>query len=189
MAARRCRRGSLFTDSAPAVTRVNDCPNPFLKTASTGWFGTGTGRVSTTGLDRAFAFQVNVASSCSAPTISALPSQERTHSFYVKPSASGVQARVSIQSYDGGSFIDSLDGTYVSVPSGVWTRISYSRTLSSNSAVDSCRTVVSSTGSGTLQISKALYEETLTLEDYFDGDSPNAVWNGTDGNSSSTLNP
>lgn len=40
---------------------------------------------------------------------------------------------------------------------------------------------------GPSEITAALYEQTSTLDDYFDGDSVGAVWDGTAGNSSSTL--
>lgn len=168
------------------MPRTNESPNPSCKNNTTGWFG-GSRTTTLTGTVRTTGYR---SSGMGSDTVIAAegdgaPSVAWTDSVHIRPTASGVTASISMQFYNGGTFLSSADGSTVGLTAGAWTRLSVTGNAPSNTT--RIRTTVSTTGSGLVDLAGHLLERSNTLGIYFDGDTANAVWDGTNGNSTSTL--
>lgn len=78
--------------------------------------------------------------------------------------------------------------TTVSIPAGTWTRLSM--VVTSPALANGAGLLLDGVNAGVAAITftAAMAEPVGTLDTYFDGDSPGATWDGTDGSSASTLN-
>lgn len=173
------------------ATRKNYQINPAAKNSATGWGGGSTPTRSTglTGLSRTTGLHYSANGYAQSPAISGVgPGEVWTLSLeFQNNTGSSLGTRafyfVSVRSTGGDDF--SQTANFALVP-GV-TRLNVTKTTPANTTglyivVDSFNATA---GSG-VEITSCLFEKVATLDAYFDGDSLNAVWDGTDGNSSST---
>lgn len=173
------------------MTRHNLCVNPALKNNNTGWTGNGTAPVRTDvsgtgeGFTRQYAARYIDGTFASTANGAVVAGTTYTFSLY-RYFASGVGSnQVYIEwtlSAGGPTYVNQL----ISWNSGVLQRVSISGAAPANAI--SARLILDGPYStNRADLSELLIEATASLDTYFDGDSPNAAWDGTDGNSASTL--
>lgn len=81
---------------------------------------------------------------------------------------------------DNDSYITAFNSPYFNVPANTWFRIAQIVTIPDNGAKLRPSLAVWDLDPGDwLDVDGVLYEEAVTLSDYFDGDTPGAVWEGT----------
>jgi hypothetical protein len=171
------------------ATRKNASPNPALKNNNTGWGGGSTPTRSTglSGLPRTTGAHYSVNSYASLPVIAAGAGETWTLSCYFQNNTGtnlGSKVVYFVCQKPGDDFSIT---TSVALPTGT-TRVSITGvTLTGTTGlymlIDSFN---ASLGSG-VEITGVLFEKVGTLDTYFDGDDVGASWDGTNGNSSSTL--
>lgn len=172
------------------ATRKNASPNPALKNNATGWGGGSTPTRSTglVGLPRSTGAHYSANSYASTPAVAAGPGETWTLSVYFRNNTGtnlGSKTVYFVCQKPGDDFSIT---TSVALPTGD-TRVSITGvTLSGTTGlymlIDSFNATL---GTG-VEITAALFEKVSGPPDtYFDGDTVGAVWDGTDGNSSSTL--
>lgn len=168
------------------MPRTNESPNPGCKVNTTGWFG-GVRTTTLSGTVRSTGYRSNGmgADSVIAAEGDGISGLVYRVSIHVRPTASGTTSSLNIQFYNGGTFRSSTGSSSVSMTSGGWTRISVTATAPTSTT--RIRTTVSTTGSGQVDLTGHLLEQTSTLGTYFDGDTAGASWDGASGNSTSTL--
>jgi hypothetical protein len=175
------------------ATRHNTCVNPSLKNNLTGWDDNGAEvptRVSVTGFPRSFGarYTTNAASSFIRTATGAVTAgQTYTLSIYIKPTTNGGGTIYAEWLNSGGGVISYTSNSYTA-NGGVVTRISHTGVAPSGAASVRIITDGINFALNNCDFTAVLIEESGTLQDFFDGDSANATWDGTDGNSASTLN-
>ncbi|HEU4753927.1 MAG TPA: hypothetical protein VFU47_12535, partial [Armatimonadota bacterium] len=172
------------------ATRVNLCPNPCLTNNNTGWGGGSTPTrtdVSALGFDRQWAARYTAGSFILSPVAAATPGLVYTVSAYARPENFDLNGTVWIEFLDtGGSTISEVTDTF-SAPEGVVTRFSVSATAPVGAVGVQLVVTGENYASNATSYTMCLMEQSSTLGDYFDGDSDGASWDGTPGNSTSTL--
>lgn len=174
----------------PTETRYNLCPNPCLKTNSADWYGpTGAQRISSlTGMPRSTGWRAasHATSSNPGPNGEVTAGLPHTFSAYVKPNFTGtVQLYIDFRD-SAFEWMSGGSSQNVSVTNGVVQRVSRTFTPPTGAAFALMGYRFSS--GDYMDITGVLYEQTDTVKDYFDGDSPYGSWDsGTDG--TSTLTP
>lgn len=172
-------------------TRVNLCSNPSLKNDATGWFGpttpTAWARITTsTGLPRTTAFAGTSAGNLSPARGNCTPGLTYRLSGYVKNTSAITQNFiVNVGWFTAGAFTSSSTNVPVTLAAGAITRVDTGAVVAPPGVDQMLLNFTSLDGAG--EITGLLYEQTSALLPFFDGDSTNAVWNGTNGNSTSTL--
>lgn len=169
-------------------TRTNLCPNPSMKNDVTGWFGPGGTWVRTTtanaGLPRTTAFGGPNAGNVVGPRITVTPGLTYVFSAYLYSSVAS-SFSVLMDFYAAGAFHSSSTSVPYSVGAGTVTRVN-TGPVTIPAGVD--QALLNHFGlDGAGEVTATLYEQTTEMLSFFDGDSLNAVWNGTVGNSTSTL--
>jgi hypothetical protein len=171
--------------------RVNLCDNPALKNNNTGWGGGSTPTRSTglTGLPRTTGAHYTANGYAQTPTAVAAPATVYTASLYLQNNTGFSLGFKTIylaftRSAGGDDFSQTKS---VELPTGV-TRIDFTGTSPALTTglyviVDSFN---ASLGSG-VELTACLIEQAGALDTYFDGDTAGASWDGSDGNSTSTL--
>ncbi|YCK35171.1 hypothetical protein ACNF49_14110 [Actinomadura sp. ATCC 39365] len=172
------------------ATRVNLCTNPCLTNDATGWGGNGTPTrtdVTVLGFARQWAARYLAGSYITTPTGAASAGLAYTVSVYLRPQTFTLNGTVWIEFLDGGGGSVGTANSGFSAPAGNITRISQTSTAPSGTA--SCWLVVTGENYAvnTTDYTMCLIEQAASLGSYFDGGSPGASWNGTPGNSPSTL--
>lgn len=169
--------------------RYNFCSNPALKYntngAIQGYFG-GT-RIAATGFQRPNSYQDTTPDDFIGPQDGpVLAGQIYTYSCYFKTNYTG-SFTVQINWYDGlGGYVGASTNVTVTATAGVVDRASCTATAP---ALAERGLLLVALNANTIEITMLLYEQATTMLPYFDGDSPNATWDGADGNSSSTYTP
>lgn len=170
--------------------RHNLCVNPSLTNNATGWGGGGTPvRTDVTGLGflRNWAARYSSGTFVTSPTGAATVGQTYTVSGYVRPQTFQISGTVWIDWVDGGGSSVGSSNQGFTAPAGSVTRISMTGTAPSGAV--GARLVI--TGEdfsiNTTDVTAVLIEQAASALDFFDGDSPSASWDGTAGNSASTL--
>lgn len=172
------------------ATRKNAVPNPALKNNNTGWGGgsTPTRVTGLTGLPRTTGAHYSANSYAALPAATVGAGETWTLSCYFQNntgSSLGTKTVYFVCKKPGDDFTIT---TSVALPTGT-TRIEITGTTLTGTTglymlIDSFG---ANNGAG-VEITAALYEKVAGPADtYFDGDTASAVWDGTDGNSSSTL--
>jgi hypothetical protein len=173
--------------------RHNLCTNPALKFDAAGWGGNGSAPVRTDvtaeGFGRQWAAHYVDGSFARTPTGAVTPALDYTFSFYryvggaAGTGGNAVYIEWNLSAGNGGP-------TYLQV-SPLWTaltleRVSVTGTAPAN-AVSAALVVDGSYTARPTDMSMMLIEQVNALDTYFDGDSPAATWDGTPGNSPSTI--
>lgn len=171
------------------ATRKNASPNPALKNNNTGWGGGSTPTRSTglSGLPRTTGAHYSVNSYASLPAVAAGAGETWTLSCYFQNNTGtnlGSKVVYFVCQKPGDDFSIT---TSVALPVGT-TRVSFTNvtltgTVGLYMLIDSFDATL---GSG-VEITGVLFEKVGALDSYFDGDTASATWDGTNGNSSSTL--
>lgn len=171
------------------ATRHNLCPNPCLTNDNAGWAGGSTPtRTDVTGLGfaRQFAARYSAGSFVTSPTGAASVGLVYTVSAFVRPQTFDINGTVWCEFMDGGggNLVSFSQG--FNAPANTVTRISMSGTAPASTA--SAWLVISGEdfSGNTTDITQLLIEESASLGSYFDGNPP-GTWDGTTGNSPSTL--
>ena len=175
------------------ATRHNLCLNPALANNAAGWGGGSTpARASVAGFGRPFAaeyttsgsYASTAASTTGAVTVGlsyTLSAYARTATFNVN---SGTLYVEWINAGGGGFGYPSAGFT---LTAATVTRLSITAVAPANAVA--ARLIIDGINFSinTSHVTMALLEEAATLSTYFDGDTPGASWDGTVGNSASTL--
>lgn len=177
------------------ATRNNYCPNPGMKNNVTGWGGGSTPTRSTglTGLPRTTGAHYSASGFAQLPAVSGItvgPGETWTLSVYFQNNTgSSLGSRafyfVAQRSIGGDDFSQSVNFVLATGTTRLEiTKVTPANTTGLYALVDSFNATV---GSG-VEITACLYEKVSGPADtYFDGDTASAVWDGVDGNSTSTL--
>jgi len=168
------------------VARINLCVNPSLKNNTTDWYaGAAFTRVTgQTGFpNRTTGYQVSTNGDIAAPQGAVTAGQVYSFQAQIKPNYTGtVQAQINW--YANNSYLSSSAEQVFAVTNGTASKVWITATApaGATSALlnigDNASTVVAT---------EVLYEQSGTVNGYFDGDTTGATWNGTNGNSASTL--
>lgn len=170
------------------MPRFNKHTNPALKNNTTGWFvDRGTRSIALAGMSRTTGWAMLGNAYAVAPRAACAPGQIWTTSFEILQSGTG-SATIEINlewRTSADSFISTVKLT-PSVPAGVASRVSVTGTAPANAALVTC---VPSTyaANRAADLTSFMLEQAGSSLAYFDGDSSGATWDGTVGNSSSTL--
>ncbi|NJP24455.1 hypothetical protein FLW53_09585 [Microbispora sp. SCL1-1] len=155
-----------------------------------GWGGGGTPvrtDVSGLGFARQWAARYDTGSFVLSPQGAVTPGLTYTVSVYLRPESFPISGTVWIEFLDsGGGSLTFVNGAF-SAPDGVVTRISMTGTAPTGAVT--CWLVVTGENYAVNATSytMCLIEQSASAGTYFDGSSPGAVWDGTPGNSTSTL--
>jgi hypothetical protein len=160
--------------------------NPSVKNNSTGWSGTGGVRVTgATGLPRSTAWEVANTDTALARG-DCVAGETYRGSVYVKGTGGASTGTAQMQwRTSGAAFIGGSTSVPWSVTNGGVTRIDVGAVVAPPTAALMQINIAGIDAQ--IQVTAALYTHGQTLYDFFDGDSTDAVWDGTDGNSTSTL--
>lgn len=172
------------------ATRHNLCPNPAAANDVTGWTGGETPvrtDVTGQGFPRTWAARYSTATFMFGPTGAASAGSVYTVSAYVRPANFAVGGTLAIQWLDAGS--NEVSETTVAFPTasaGSATRVSITGTAPTNTVALRILHFGENYAGNPCLFSAVLYEQAAVLGSYFDGEPP-GVWDGTPGNSTSTL--
>lgn len=172
------------------ATRHNTCTNPCLTNDDTGWADGAEvpARTSVTGFVRPFAarYTTNVAGFVRTPPGAVVAGEQYTVSVDIRP-ANAATGTIYAEWRDSGGSVLTYTSNGYSAAGGVVTRISHTGTAPVNAAF--VRIIIDNINFAfnTTDITAVLIEQAAAVDDYFDGDSPGATWDGTPGNSASTL--
>ena len=167
------------------MTRHNACINPAAKNNVTDWGGnmTPTQITGLTGFPRTTGARYDASGSfIRTPKGAANPGDTVTISCYVKSDGNTSGTLYIVPLNSGGGDITYINTSY-STTGGVVTRLSFTATMPANTVavqflIDSIVNVT---------VTCVLNETVGSLDTYFDGDSAGGSWDGTDGNSASSL--
>ncbi|MDX3101748.1 hypothetical protein [Nonomuraea angiospora] len=173
------------------ATRHNLCPNPALANSNTGWGGgetpvrtDGTGQ----GFPRTWVARYSTSTFMWGPTGAASAGLAYTFSTYVRPTNFSVGGTLAIQWLDSGlSEVSESTVAFPTAPTGVATRVSITGTAPVGSVWARILAFGEDYSGNPCNFSAVLYEQVAALDTYFDGASPGASWDGTVGESTSTL--
>lgn len=172
------------------ATRHNLCPNPALDVDATGWSGgadpTRTD-VSGLGFDRQFAARYTLGTFIVTPNAAATPGESYTVSVSLRPQTFNINGTVWIEWLDSGLNVLSSTNQAFSATASTVTRISMTGTAPASTAFVRLVVTGEDYSVNTTDYTECLIEQSATLEDYFDGASEGASWDGTEGSSTSTL--
>jgi hypothetical protein len=191
-------KNTVGTGSNVTRARVNACPNPGLATVLTGFSGSAaTSQVATRVAVLAFvntwAAQVQAtlagAGFILAPKITVASGQQWTFSSSCRVS-SAMAVTADLIWYDVNNAVIS---TVVSQPftlkGNIVTQIGVTANAPSNATSAQLRVSASLQNTDTLQVSDVLYERAAGIDQYADGYTDGYQWDGTPGNSTSSLIP
>lgn len=165
------------------MARTNLCPNPGLKNNATDFFGNGARVTGVTNLPRTTAYQ-NANSETTCPRGSVTAGVTYRFSAYIKGNGGNTSGSANINWYAGGTYLSSAPGVPFTVNDGQVTRVESGARVAPAGATQGLLNITG-LDSGT-QVTAILYSPSAALSEFFDGDSPNGAWTGTDGNSTST---
>lgn len=180
--------GSAVT-TATGVARHNLCINPALKVNATGWGGNGTAPIRTDVTAENFGTQwaarYNSGSFIQTPTGTVVGSTTYTLSAYMFPSGVGTGGNQVYVEWRNASNA----ATYANV-SYLWTAGAVNRaviTATSPADAVSASIIMDIPTGRDVDVTMVLIEPAAAADFYFDGDSLGGSWDGTAGNSASTL--
>lgn len=179
------------------VVRTNICPNPACQNNASGYFGGGarTASIDDPGMPRSTGYKTTRASNLViGPRIKARPGKAYRMSAYLKGNGGASSGAHYIDWYDSNGWFASTspDVNSYRVNNGRVIWVSTGTHPAPSGTCEALMIFAEGTGSGVI-VTGVVYEEADSLEampnrdDFFDGDSPGAYWNGTDGSSTSTV--
>ncbi|NUW45555.1 hypothetical protein [Nonomuraea rhodomycinica] len=171
------------------ATRHNTASNPALAVSDTGWGGEAApARTAVTGFDRGFAARYTSGTFLRTATGGVTAGLDYTLSVYVRP-ANGFSSggNIYIEWRDAGASVITYSSGSYSLTANTVTRASLTGTAPSGAATAQLILDGANYSVTTVDATMLLVEQASTLLDYFDGDSPGASWDGTPGESPSTL--
>lgn len=170
--------------------RHNSAVNPALANDNADWGGNGTAPVRTavSGFGRANAARYTDGTFVRTAYGAATVGLTYTLSVYVRTATFGFSGTAYIEWQDASHGALSYTGAGFSVSAGVVTRISVTDTAPASTAFAALIVGNETFAINTFDCTELLIEESATADTYFDGDTSGATWDGTAGNSASTLN-
>jgi hypothetical protein len=177
------------------VARQNLCINPACKNNTTSWGGNATYARSTslTGMPRTTGIAITGGSGfVQTPTGACSPGQVITVSFYIKNNTGGSEpsGRDVFVAYTRDGEGDTFPQSFSTAALGDDGNVQRA-SLTCNAApalATGIYLVIDNLNIVGIEVTAVLYEVSGTLGTYGDGDTAGWVWDGTDGNSTSTLN-
>ncbi|MGW5259687.1 hypothetical protein ACWEQG_01850 [Microbispora sp. NPDC004025] len=143
--------------------------------------------VSGLGFARQWAARYSGGSFVLSPQGAVTPGLTYTASTYLRPETFPINGTVWIEFLNsGGGSLTFANGPF-SATNGVVTRISMTGTAPASAASAWLVVTGENYAVNPTSYSMCLIEQSSTLDSYFDGSSPGAIWDGTPGNSTSTL--
>ncbi|MET8866523.1 hypothetical protein ABZW11_26595 [Nonomuraea sp. NPDC004580] len=170
------------------ATRHNTCVNPALANNVDGWGGGSTPtRTAVSGFDRPFAARYTSGTFATTARGAVTPSAPATLSVYGYFDVDGIAGGVTyIEWRRGDNSVITYSPSNFNVPGRSTVRLSNTATAPADAAY-AALIVEFGFASGAGDLTMVLTEAGTILLPYFDGDSDDAVWDGTPGSSSSTL--
>lgn len=170
--------------------RHNLCRNPALGVDVTGWGGSSTpARTAVTGFDRSWAARYTAGTFISTAATGAVTvGQTYTVSVSLRTASFGVSSgAIYIEWINAGGGGFGYPSANYSASAATVTRVSVTAVAPAGAVA--ARVIVDGINYSvnTADFTTVLIEQAVSLQDYFDGDSPGASWDGTPGLSSSTL--
>jgi hypothetical protein len=173
------------------VARHNLCTNPALGVNVTGWGGGSTPTLTAVaGFGRPNAARYTAGTFMWSAAGAAFAGLSYTVSAYIRTNTFNASGSAYVEWLNsGGGVIGDTPGAAYTTTSGVVSRVSVTGTSPANTA--SARLVMDGVNYSvnSADITMVMVEQVGTLDTYFDGGSPGATWDGTPGNSASTLSP
>lgn len=171
------------------TTRHNTCINPALANDVSGWAGGSTPvQTTVTGFGRTTAARYTTGTFLTTASGAAVPASTYTLSAYVRSASFSISGNLYIEWLNAGAgVISDTAGSPYSAPLNTVTRLSITGVAPALTA--SCRLILDGVNFAvtTCDVTMLLIEQVGTLDTYFDGATPGATWDGTPGNSASTL--
>lgn len=170
------------------ATRHNACVNPCLTVDADGWAGSPT-RTAVSVFDRPFAARYVSGTFSNTARGAVIAGQAFTvsESVYIDNPAGTISGTYFVEWRDAAANVLSYDTGGYSVPGRTAARISVTHTAPASAAFVSLITEGYNFTSGAGDFTECLIEASAVQLDYFDGDSSGGSWDGTPGNSPSTL--
>lgn len=173
------------------MTRHNLSPNPAAKNDVTGWSG-GASPSRVTGLSstvRTTGAQWTSGTFQTTPFGAASPGVEYTVSVYVLTASFDQSNRDLYVNFSRSAGGDTQPSSVkVSLTAGTWSRVSITATSPALTTGVGVLLDGINAGVSAVTMTGMLAEAAGAVDTYFDGDTASASWDGTDGNSASTLN-
>lgn len=179
------------------MPRHNLSTNPALKNNVTGWGG-GSTPAQATGVSGAPSGRTTAALYTSGTFAqvaagAASPGLDYTISVEIHPNGSGIGSGTFYVAFTRSAGGDDFSHTFAlgSITANTWARVGFTATAPANTTgvyliIDGVNFASLGGGQGA-HITALLYEQASSVGSYFDGDSPSGSWDGTNGNSTSTL--
>jgi hypothetical protein len=172
------------------ATRHNTNINPALANDNAGWGGGSVpARTAVSGFGRPFAARYTSGTFSSSSRGAVVAGQTYTMSEYVyfDNAAASINGTLYVEWRNAGGSVVTYSNTPYTAPGRVVTRISITTVAPANAAFAQLITDNFNFATGATDFTQVLIETGASLLDYFDGDSPNASWDGVPGSSASTL--
>ncbi|WP_326646060.1 hypothetical protein OG884_15525 [Streptosporangium sp. NBC_01755] len=168
--------------------RHNLCVNPALVNDGTGWAGEAAPtRTAVSGFDRPFAARYTSGTFIRTPAAPATAGLEYTVSVYLRPANFSGGGTIYFEWLNAGGGPIGYPSASYTVTLNVVSRASITGVAPEGAA--SVRLILDGINYSlnTVDATMLLIEQAAGVEDYFDGDSPGAAWDGVAGSSASTL--
>jgi hypothetical protein len=170
------------------AVRHNRMLRPAVKNSSTGWSGpSGWARITTAhaSLPRSTAFAGSAVGDVSCGRWTVTAGEQFVCSISIRHTAA-MSGNTNVDWYSGGVYLSTSSGA--TIVAGAGTTARYSTPVVTAPATADEGVITVNGIDGATEITAGLAEPTTTLgESFFDGDTTGAVWDGTNGSSTSTL--
>lgn len=165
------------------MARINRCPNPSSKNNATDYFGGGTRVTGVANMPRTTGYRTTGPES-TLPRGSVVAGDTYRFSAYVQGDGADQNASANINWYSNGSYLSSAPGVTFTALDGQTARCDSGARVAPPGADQALLNITQLDGPAI--VTAVLYSSSAALTEFFDGDSPNSSWDGTDGNSTSS---
>lgn len=181
---------STSTLTPGTAIRYNKCPNPSLENDIAGWTDDGAGsRVAVTGFNRPYAYRLTSGTFVTSARAAASVAQTWTGSCYVRVTSNDTVIIYLDYFNASGTYLNDSPGYSVSLTAGIVSRVDVTHSPTDPNTASVGITTAAVTNGNVLDMTMVLLEQVNALDSYFDGDTPDASWDGVRGNSTSTFVP
>lgn len=184
--------GILMDTFVAGVTRHNTCPNPSCKNNVTGWGGGSTPAQQTglTGFDRTTGARYTSGTFMLTPTGVAVPGVSYTASVQMRPNGNAMGNHDFYVAFTRSAGGDDQSNVFHDTGITANTVARRSHAVTAPALTTGIYIIIDGANAGaigSIDFVACIYELTSTFTTYFDGDTLGATWDGTNGNSASSL--